>query len=72
MEFQFCDKNKEIPFNFDKIIFDKKLNYELTLTNDDKNNQNISYKKNNNEIKENEEIINIKNKKENIDENKNN
>ena len=72
MEFQFCDKNKEIPFNFDKIIFDKKLNYELTVTNDDKNNQNISYKKNNNEIKENEEIINIKNKKENIDENNEN
>ena len=63
-EFQFVNKNKEIPFDFDKIIFDKNLNYELTLSNDVKNNQNINYKKNNGEIKENNEIKNNKEKKE--------
>ena len=57
-EFQFINKNKEIPFDFDKIIFDKSLNYELSMSNDGKNNQNINYKKNNSEIKENVEIKN--------------
>jgi len=65
-EFQFINKNKEIPFDFDKIIFDKSLNYELSMSNDGKNNQNINYKKNNSEIKENVEIKN-KEKKEDKD-----
>ena len=65
MEFQFCNKNKEIIFNFDKIIYDKKLNYELNMVNDTK--------KNNKEKNENEESIKIKDKNENNDDlNKNN
>ena len=54
-EFQFCNYNKQIPFYFDKIFYDKNLNYELSLKNDDKNNQNVKYNKNekekNNDIK---------------------
>ena len=65
MEFKFCDKNKEIIFNFDKIIYNKKLNYELNMVNDNK--------KNNKENKENEESIKIKDKNEHDDDlNKNN
>ena len=65
MEFKFCDKNKEIIFNFDKIVYDKKLNYELNMENDTT--------KNDKENKENEESIKIKDKNEHDDDlNKNN
>lgn len=70
-EFQFINKNKEIPFDFDKIIFDKSLNYELSMSNDGKNNQNINYKKNNSEIKENVEIKNKEKKDDKDDVNMN-
>ena len=43
-EFQFCKKNDEMNYDFDKIIYDKNLNYELSMTN---NNQNINNNKNN-------------------------
>jgi endonuclease/exonuclease/phosphatase family metal-dependent hydrolase len=59
-EFQFCKKNDEIIYDFDKIIYDKNLNYELSMTN---NNQNINNNKNNetnknkNNKEENEEKV---------------
>jgi endonuclease/exonuclease/phosphatase family metal-dependent hydrolase len=59
-EFQFCKKNDEINYDFDKIIYDKNLNYELSMTN---NNQNINNNKNNetnknkNNKEENEEKV---------------
>ena len=36
-EFEFCQKNQEVNFDFDKIIYDKNLNYELTMVNDKEN-----------------------------------
>ena len=64
-EFNFVNKNQEINFDFDKIIFDKSLNYELTINNNDevKNNKNINNTKNP-EIKENDKIKINKEKKE--------
>ena len=36
-EFEFCPKNQEVIFDFDKIIYDKNLNYELNMVNDKDN-----------------------------------
>ena len=36
-EFEFCAKNQEVNFDFDKIIYDKNLNYELTMVNNKEN-----------------------------------
>jgi len=36
-EFEFCQKNQEVNLDFDKIIYDKNLNYELTMVNDKEN-----------------------------------
>ena len=57
-EFQFCNKDKEVSFDFDKIIYDKSMNYELSLNNEVKNNQYIKYNINNGNIKQNEEMKN--------------
>ena len=44
-EFQFNNKN-EVFFDFDKIIYDKSLNYELNMTNSEKKNEDIKKDKN--------------------------
>ena len=48
-EFKFVNQNEEIKFDFDKIFFDKSLNYELVMSNDN------DVKKNNININENED-----------------
>ena len=63
-EFQFCNKDKEVSFDFDKIIYDKSMNYELSLNNEVKNNQYIKYNINNGNIKQNEDMKNKKEKDE--------
>ena len=44
-EFQF-NNNNEVFFDFDKIIYDKSLNYELNMINSDKKNEDIKKDKN--------------------------
>ena len=44
-EFQF-NNNNEVFFDFDKIIYDKSLNYELNMINSDKKNKDIKKDKN--------------------------
>ena len=58
-EFQFCEPKNQTFIDFDKIIYDKSINYELSMTNDNKK---INYFKNNKE--ENKEKKEIKGKKE--------
>ena len=45
-EFQFCPPKEEVSFDFDKIIYDKSLNYELMPINTDKKNEEIKKDKN--------------------------
>ena len=44
-EFQF-NNNNEVFFDFDKVIYDKSLNYELNMINSDKKNEDIKKDKN--------------------------
>ena len=44
-EFNFCDKKKEIFFDFNKIIYDKNINYETIYDTENKENDNNKEKK---------------------------
>ena len=44
-EFNFCDKKKEIFFDFNKIIYDKNINYETIYDTENKENENNKEKK---------------------------
>ena len=53
-EFNFCDKKNEIFFDFNKIIYDKNINYETIYDTENKENENNKEKK---------EVINISDEK---------
>ena len=68
-EFKFCDKNKEIPFDYNQIIYDHSLNYNMSLPNQSKNSfNNYIIKKDESKI----EINNNEGNKGNIKEEKDN
>ena len=79
-EFKFCDKSKEIPYDYNSVIYDRNLNYSVSIPNPNKNNNNKYEKKldnnitntndNNNYNKKEENKIN--NKEDNKDNNNNN
>ena len=63
-EFKFCDKKNEIPYEYNKIIYNRNLNYTITIPeqNKEKNNNNNQLKKDNsskiNNIEDNKESDN--------------
>ena len=39
-EFKFCEKNKELPYDYNQIIYDHTLNYNISSPNQNQNNSN--------------------------------
>jgi hypothetical protein len=46
IEFKFCEKNKEIPYDYNQIIYDHSLNYNISLPNQNQNQNNVNNNKN--------------------------
>ena len=67
-EFKFCEKNKEIFYDYNKIIYDHSLNYNLSLSNSNGNNfnnKNINnYENNHIQIQKEENLSSDNNKNE--------
>ena len=64
-EFKFCEKNKEIFYDYNKIIYDHSINYNLSLSNKNMNNFNKYFENNHNQIKKEEKISDINKNEEN-------
>jgi hypothetical protein len=51
IEFKFCEKNKEIPYDYNQIIYDHSLNYNISLPNQNQNQNQNNVNNNKNEQK---------------------